>query len=526
MFKVEGIGVENLRSIAQHHAISIKPITILVGKNSAGKSTFARLFPLLRQSVDSQRRSPVLWYGRIVDFGSFDDVCNRHHKSEPIKFRFVVESINKKPKNSSELWVNGSDRVNIDDKQQIEAVLSISKGADGSYASSISVKIDKLEAEINYDPVGWVKSIKCGSIEWTPNGNISAFTNTGKLIPGLTMLRSVGERELMRYELYQKPLFESLRSILKGFLHGNTQEKTITTIANRLLLGKSKAIFDSLSNEIGRRKIVHYLNPRSNPNNDVQITRLGQALLVYRLPAILELLESSISQYFSGVRYLAPLRATAQRYYREQELAVDEIDPKGENVANVISSLSIVERNDLDSWTGRHLKFTVEAIRSGGHVSLGVKQGNGEITNLADMGFGFSQVLPIPLQLWLSRRESSRNRRLIAPLKKTTCIVIEQPELHLHPDFQAKMADLFVGMVESAEEESTPPSLIIETHSSSMINRFGELVHRGVLERDKIQILLFEPTSDSSKTNIRIANFDSDGILENWPFGFFEPDYE
>ncbi|MGP6295928.1 AAA family ATPase, partial [Pseudomonas aeruginosa] len=72
MQKLISFGVRQLRSFgASHQKIPIKPINILVGKNSCGKSTFLRTFPLLRQSVQANTKSPILWFGDLVDFGDF-----------------------------------------------------------------------------------------------------------------------------------------------------------------------------------------------------------------------------------------------------------------------------------------------------------------------------------------------------------------------------------------------------------------------------------------------------------------------
>src|SRR6185295_2683112 len=73
MIRISGLGVKNLRSLKNLDVVTFKPINILVGKNSAGKSTFARLLPLLKQSSERRKQSPILWWGRLVDFGTFDD---------------------------------------------------------------------------------------------------------------------------------------------------------------------------------------------------------------------------------------------------------------------------------------------------------------------------------------------------------------------------------------------------------------------------------------------------------------------
>ena len=80
---LEAFGVKNLRCLTDTGLVPIRPITLLVGKNSSGKSTFLRAFPLLRQSVETARNSPVLWYDeRYVDFGSLQAAAN-NRLSEP-----------------------------------------------------------------------------------------------------------------------------------------------------------------------------------------------------------------------------------------------------------------------------------------------------------------------------------------------------------------------------------------------------------------------------------------------------------
>ncbi len=67
-------GIDNVRRLEHVDPIEIKPITLLLGRNSGGKSTFLRTFPLFRQSLMTRTSSPILWYGDLVDFGSFDTV--------------------------------------------------------------------------------------------------------------------------------------------------------------------------------------------------------------------------------------------------------------------------------------------------------------------------------------------------------------------------------------------------------------------------------------------------------------------
>ncbi|PSU73875.1 AAA family ATPase, partial [Photobacterium phosphoreum] len=85
------IRIEGLRSLKDSTYIPIKPLTILLGENSSGKSTFLRTFPLLRQSVESSTRGPILWYGSFVDFGTFDDAVSKFSEDKVVSFSFLLE---------------------------------------------------------------------------------------------------------------------------------------------------------------------------------------------------------------------------------------------------------------------------------------------------------------------------------------------------------------------------------------------------------------------------------------------------
>jgi hypothetical protein len=74
---MKSIRLVNIRSLVDSRPVPIAPITVLVGQNSSGKSTFARFFPLLRQSAEVLAREPLLWFGRFVDFGSAEETTSR-----------------------------------------------------------------------------------------------------------------------------------------------------------------------------------------------------------------------------------------------------------------------------------------------------------------------------------------------------------------------------------------------------------------------------------------------------------------
>nr|WP_258025583.1 DUF3696 domain-containing protein [Burkholderia sp. COPS] len=182
-----------------------------------------------------------------------------------------------------------------------------------------------------------------------------------------------------------------------------------------------------------------------------------------------------------------------------------------------LANLTDEEANEFAHWTAKHMGFEVRAMARQGHISVVISDpGSNKITNLADTGFGFSQVLPILAQLWqASRTKTSAN----AP----HYFAIEQPELHLHPRMQAKLADLLISVTKDEEDLPSNLRIVLETHSETLINRFGRAIDKGDYNQEDVKIYLFDKVGVSGKTLVRESRYDSEGYLENWPYGFFDP---
>ena len=82
---MRSLRLKNFRSLVDTGRIELRPLTVLVGANSSGKSSFLRFFPLLRQTYEARSASPLLWYGRDVDFGDFSQVVRRGAEPKEIE---------------------------------------------------------------------------------------------------------------------------------------------------------------------------------------------------------------------------------------------------------------------------------------------------------------------------------------------------------------------------------------------------------------------------------------------------------
>lgn len=253
-----------------------------------------------------------------------------------------------------------------------------------------------------------------------------------------------------------------------------------------------------------------------------------QVIAVHKLGrvfSVLSVLEEELKEYFLNVGYLEPVRAAGERYYRKQELEVSEIAPNGSNFAMFLASLTQRELQRFSEWVQDLFGYGIRVQRTGGHISIQLHSGARSV-NVTDTGYGVSQILPVLGMIWWAQRRGSVSRVPQRSRQGLRTLAIEQPELHLHPEHQARLADAFVAVIRSSEDDRRERSevrLVVETHSEALINRLGELVEEGEIDANAIQVVTFSAGEDlSSPTEIELSQFDGKGALINWPYGFFK----
>lgn len=150
----------------------------------------------------------------------------------------------------------------------------------------------------------------------------------------------------------------------------------------------------------------------------------------------------------------------------------------------------------------------VETIDKGklGHELKVATHENEPLHDLTHVGVGVSQVLPILVLSLLADQGST--------------LIFEQPELHLHPRVQTRLADFFVSMTMLQKQ------CIVETHSEYLINRlrYRSAISDGdEVSRDVIMYFVEKEKGHSTYRPIRINRF---GVIEDWPKGFFDENEE
>jgi len=185
-----------------------------------------------------------------------------------------------------------------------------------------------------------------------------------------------------------------------------------------------------------------------------------------------------------------------------------------------LNNINADDRQSLDKWTHDNFNFVITSDASSSHMSLRITTVRGRSYNIADVGFGYSQILPIIVSLWSI--SSGYEYKIKDKMSNIYIVTIEQPELHLHPKMQADLATIFAKSVMLAKENGIVIKFVIETHSSYLVSKFGDIICSdfGLTEND-VNVMMFDKDLENGVTNIRYSTFDNDGILNNWPIGFF-----
>ncbi len=214
------------------------------------------------------------------------------------------------------------------------------------------------------------------------------------------------------------------------------------------------------------------------------------------------------------VALLGPMRARPERAVSLGATGGHDVGPRGEATAEVLYDNPLLLA-EVNAWCAR-LGFGYE-VRMLEPVSrdLVLAAGDLAVMGLVDLradppvlvsphavGFGVGQLLPVITQCLLSR---------------DGFVIIEQPEVHLHPRLQAAVGDLFVDTVTSGRAQ-----VIVETHSEHLILRLLRRVREGVLTPEDLAVLYVD-LHDDGDARVRRLRVDADGeLLDGWPGSFFD----
>lgn len=520
---IKAVRIQNLRSLKDTGFIEIKPLTILLGTNSSGKSTFLRSFLLFTQSVNKRLRGPISWFDdSLVDFGDFYTALNAEAKENgaPIRFHFRAEkaSFDRYPREFGSYTSTIRNLMS----QNYEFSISLACDEGETYINEVTLKDGDLDITASIsgrnDQVSFTlgnKTLKTSEkLKWTYslyNSILPSFEHKSKDV--VRRIGSVTEDELVNFVKERSSNNLTTKDKIYMLFH-----KSVTNKEELLEYLKSRYAIKSFSKYVR----LHNWTTRSKEFNQLY----GYLALSHFLN-VFSIIDLQLASFYSECSYIAPARAEANRYYRTQGLQVIDVDPYGRNLQEFISSLDGDQKSSYQEYTEKLLKVIVDIEVQEGHQSIVLKSEHGKF-NMADVGFGYSQILPIVTKLWYASntqiRGIGRGRVFYRPALENANILIEQPELHLHPAYQAKIADAIMDVAKKAKKEKRRNSFVVETHSEVFINRLGRRIMDGSFSKDDVSIVLFNKKIKDKNTSVKVLPFKENGYIQDWPYGFFDPD--
>jgi len=430
--------IKNFKAWKDTGKVSLKPLTVIFGANSAGKSSLGHLLLALKQTAISTERKRAIHLGDVnslVELGTFADCLHGHDITQKLEF---------------ELGWKPSERLEI--------------------------KYPYLEKVFAGDRM-----------------NLAVELSAGK----------TGQPEATRIDYN---LFDGDTQVLDArFTKSDSGSLTLKSTRARLLRNQ------------GRKWPLE---------NAEKFYRMSETSLArFQNADFLADFAISVETMLRGVAYLGPLREYPKRIYQWSGNTPEDVGMKGEDTIAAILAAD-AEGRKLNRVKGAHLKGFSEFIAE--HlVSLGVihsfrvqpvAAGRKEYevlvkthpkateVKITDVGIGVSQVLPA----------------LVLPFycAPNSTVWMEQPEIHLHPQVQAELADVFITAIQATENKKPRNvQLIIESHSEHFLNRLQRRVAEGVVDPDDVAVHFCTKGEDA--TEMKPLELNLYGDIVNWPENFF-----
>lgn len=459
------LGLENFRLYSKLSNIVLKPLSIFCGVNSCGKSSILKSLALMKQSVTSEKNGAVICLnGEYVHLGRFKDIVLNHNTREEISLRFDMTVPDE--------YINEFKAIFFSKEKNI-----LQKNNNGFF-----LKIDyKIKWDIGratryrHLPAIFIKEFRFSTYTILGNGNIY-YGGSGHF------KHTKSNTYIVNYENVQ--------------FRWHKWDKA--------LKGENLKIRMNFENMLPE---VSFDESRGNK--------------IWPVIEICWATSRIIKHEFSKIEYIGPLRDQPSRKYVYDEDA-NKIGILGENAAYIYSKekQNKVDRLyycDSGTFTSRSIntigRATSEWMTSMGAQDIdsenkedviGIDMSSSHLTttrvSIADVGFGVSQIFPIVL-------EGIR-------MKSGSTLLLEQPEIHLHPNLQLRLADFLIATSISGR------NIIVETHSDHLINR----IVRRIVEDNDLRLkerigVYFIQMGDSTPHLTEIEINSSLGIV-NWPKGF------
>ena len=229
--------------------------------------------------------------------------------------------------------------------------------------------------------------------------------------------------------------------------------------------------------------------------------------------------ELEYENLMDSIYYLGPLREYPRREYHWAGLSPEDVGQRGERTMDAILAATVrkemrslgyrMRRKSFQEMVAYWLHeleliygFRLEEIARGTNLYRARVEmsSSSAMTSLTDVGFGVSQVLPVLVLLYYVPQGST--------------VLIEQPEIHLHPAVQSGLADVMLNVAKVRNVQ-----IVVESHSEHLMRRLQRRVAEESASSEDVK--LYFVSSSRGRAQIADLLLNEWGEIENWPEKFF-----
>lgn len=475
------LSINNFRGF-QDQEIDLSKISILIGENCSGKSSLIKLLLAMKQSIQSpnDQDSNFTLAGDYSDLGSYQESVYNHQTNRKISFKFTF----------------GDDyhKFYLKDIPSVAIILQEAENVQ-SQRKILKRNIEKISLKYLDNKIDSETSVEYQfTNELDKHFTIKTKFYNKKLGEVKVQFQEKLKMENDDYIYFQKSLCDI------NFKHYPSKK---TYLIKNVRFDKS-----------GFMSLIWGNSLKDSIDRDLkELNEEERKELFYQL-SYLFLTQNYLTDYLNRIEYINPIASQPERIflkgdvrkryrYNNIEKVVKMLDKKKQEDSDFIQSFSrlvadfgiaddIILKSDND--------LPVQELR----IKI-----NDLWSNIVDVGYGVALQLPILFEALYSECMSDENKILL----------IEQPEVHVHPRLQARLIEVLCNMSQNT-------SYIIETHSEHIIRKLQSIVKKGqndIIPED-VAITYFTKKNKQLLMQKHILN--KNGILvPNIPSGFFDSTY-
>ena len=495
--------LENFKAFGRRQEIPLAPITLIFGANSAGKSTILQALLLLKQSVGSEREEVLVTDGEFVDVGSPTHFVYGHRVDVECEISVLVGD------RGTGLRFRPHDIVNARGiagygmpfyvaRTSAPLTTARRRPEDGSDVRREDAAPSAFNESARFDE--WDRSNPIWGSHLNDVGVTQALSRIEQLLAELRAAAEVDPWSIVALEEFA------------SFYRQGTPEG-LCRVAERL--------FECVEFQFPTFLNPEFYSPLDGPPDEPispdewrLIERAGATSpFLPDIPQQLIDTAQDIRGALSRLWYIGPLRARPAELQQRARRVPISVGADGIHTSSVLAGHpeALSKTNYVLSAMGvgyelrmRPLGGSAGSLPRAHEIQLfdlrtGVRMGP------SDVGTGVFQILPVIVQ---------------AVTQRGGALLIEQPEVHVHPRMQAELGSVIARI---ASERG--PQFIIETHSEHLILRMQRLVREATLKADDLAVLYV--SKDELGSHVQRLRLDDEGhFIDEWPDGFFEERFE